>query len=90
MINKLLLNAVCAIALFSLTGIAVAGLPDSKVNPFSNEQKSLNQTEISAFEESDTPTTKPTAHEPTKNHTKSSVIDSDNYNWVPIDWYSTY
>ena len=90
MINKIQLTIVCAIALTSFTGAVVAESSDPEVIPFSNEQKSLSQIEILAFEKRDTSVTKPAIQEPAQNHTKSNVIDSDNYNSVPVDWYSIY
>lgn len=99
MITKPLHNMISAIALFSLTGIAAAGSADSDVDPLLNEQINDQKTQIPSeyilsemYTVVDAKSTSAKSNEknPDQNRTKNSTINSDNFDWIPVDWQSTY
>ena len=97
MITKSLHNIIYAIAIFSLTGIAAAESADSDVDPLFNEQFNQQKTQIPSeyilsemytVVNAKSTSEKPAVENPVQNHTKTSTINSDNLEWLPVDWYS--
>ena len=95
MINKLALNIIYIIALFSLSGSVFAEnyLSDSsklKINPLVNKQIAINQSELSTLKKVDTSTTKSMSQDSAQNRSKNNEINFENFNSVPVEWYSVY
>jgi hypothetical protein len=99
MITRPLHNIIYAIALFSLTGVAAAESADSDVNPLYNEQFNQQKTQIpTEYILSEMYTVVNAKSSSEKTGTESPVqirksngkTNSDNFDWIPVEWYSTY
>lgn len=97
--NKSLQNVVCAIAFISFTGMASADSAGSEGSPLVNEPFSEQKTQIpSEYILSEMYTVvkaKSTSNNPEagtsvqdQNHNRTEA--TDNFEWLPAEWYSTY
>ena len=96
MINKSLHNIIFAVALSSLAGVAVAESAGSDVDPlFINEQTTQIPSEYILSEmytvvNSKSPSKNTERENSVQNHKNNSTMTTDNFEWIPEDWYSGF
>ena len=88
MINKPILNIICSIALLCPVVSTAAALAETETNKPASIQKTVDQSGFSIVELAEAFNVGSKVH--VKQSPKRSETGSDNFEWMPTDWYETY